>query len=102
MRRDTAVKASLQNENLEVQLKSLLDTVHTDMYNRALVERDANMAVTSCWDEFCQLLDEKKIIQAPYCGGEVIGVTRCYQVLLGCYCFISFSHVISMNHLDTT
>lgn len=68
VRRDTGVKATLQNENLEEQLKTLLDTVHQDMYNRALVERDANMAVTTVWEDFCQLLDQRKIIQAPYCG----------------------------------
>ena len=70
VRRDTGVKATLQNENLDDQLTKLLDTVHEDMYNRALVERDANMAVTTEWDDFCQLLDQRKIIQAPYCGGE--------------------------------
>merc|ERR1712176_395561 len=68
VRRDTGVKTTLQNENLDEQLVKLLDTIHDDMYNRALVERDANMAVTTNWEEFCQLLDEKKIIQAPYCG----------------------------------
>ena len=71
VRRDTGVKATLQNENLEEQLKTLLDTVHEDMYNRALLERDANMAVTTVWEDFCQLLDQRKIIQAPYCGGKV-------------------------------
>ncbi|XP_063690578.1 bifunctional glutamate/proline--tRNA ligase-like isoform X2 [Bolinopsis microptera] len=68
VRRDTGVKATLQNENLDDQLSKLLDTIHDDMYNRALVERDANMAVTTNWEEFCKLLDQKKIIQAPYCG----------------------------------
>ena len=69
VRRDTGVKATLQNENLDHQLRELLDTIHEDMYNRAVVERDANMAVTTNWEEFCKLLDQKKIIQAPYCGG---------------------------------
>lgn len=68
VRRDNGVKATLPNENLEDNIKALLDTIHDDMYNRALVERDANMTVTKSWEELCCMLEEKKIIQAPFCG----------------------------------
>ena len=70
MRRDTGAKAPLPLENLEESLLTLLDTIHEDMYNRALVERDANLAVTGNWEEFCSFLDQKKLIMSPFCGGE--------------------------------
>ena len=70
VRRDTGVKTTLSNENLAEQLQTLLNTIQDDMYNRALKERDENMAVTTNWEDFCSHLDDKKIIQAPYCGGR--------------------------------
>ena len=39
--------------------------------NRALDERDAHLAVSHEWSNFCDELDAKKIIQAPFCG-EVV------------------------------
>ena len=43
MRRDNGAKVTLKNENLETNLQDLLNTIHNDMYNRALVERDNAM-----------------------------------------------------------
>ena len=43
VRRDNGAKVTLKNENLESNLQDLLNTIHDDMYNRALVERDNAM-----------------------------------------------------------
>merc|ERR1711976_569286 len=68
VRRDNGGKTTLSNENLEGSLQKLLDTIHDDMYNRALVERDNAMVVVKSWADFCSNLDQKKILLAPFCG----------------------------------
>ena len=57
-------------EKFEDDIKRLLDTIHDDMYAKALAERDANLSVTKSWSEFCGQLENKKIIMAPFCGGK--------------------------------
>ena len=76
VRRDNGVKSTLSRDTLETSISSLLDTVHEDMYQRALVERDANLVVTEKWDQLCSHLDQKKIIMAPFCGGEYTPLTK--------------------------
>eukprot|EP00116_Pleurobrachia_bachei_P000521 sb/3460783/ len=76
VRRDNGAKVTLKNENLETNLQDLLNTIHDDMYNRALVERDNAMVVVKEWKDFCSNLDQKKILLAPFCGGSSIPTVK--------------------------
>lgn len=39
-------------------------------YFRAKLDLDSHMIVSHQWKHFCDSLDNKKIIQAPFCGDE--------------------------------
>ena len=52
-----------------------LDVTYMFAYNfnhhsflRAKKELDENLIVTGDWNEFCNALDKKKLIQTPFCG----------------------------------
>ena len=36
--------------------------------NRAKKDLDSYLVVSHDWEDFCDSLDQKKLIQAPYCG----------------------------------
>lgn len=38
------------------------------MIYRAKSEMDNHMVVSHNWEDFCSQLDQRKIIQAPFCG----------------------------------
>jgi len=50
------------------KINELLNTIQTNLYEKALKELENNMIVTKSFDEFKAKLDDKKIIQAPFCG----------------------------------
>jgi len=68
VRRDTGEKSTLPLDGLAESLKKLFTTIQSDLYKKALAERDAHLAVSHDWTNFCDELDAKKIIQAPFCG----------------------------------
>ena len=43
VRRDNGAKATLPLEGIEDSINKLLDSIHDDMYAKALAERDANL-----------------------------------------------------------
>lgn len=71
MRRDTGAKEDVPWEGLEERIKSLLDTIHSDMLEKARVERDACMAKITDWKDFIPALDQKKMVLAPWCDEKV-------------------------------
>ncbi|XP_052767806.1 bifunctional glutamate/proline--tRNA ligase-like [Mya arenaria] len=68
VRRDTGEKLTMKNDNLVQQVKDLLETIQKDMFDKAKKDLDSNMTVSHNWDEFCNGLDQNKLIQAPFCG----------------------------------
>jgi len=68
VRRDTNAKSTLPLDGLKDSLKALLETIQDDLYAKALKERDEHLVISEDWDDFCDQLDNKKIIQAPFCG----------------------------------
>ncbi|KAL8612842.1 hypothetical protein ACOMHN_038097 [Nucella lapillus] len=68
VRRDTGERITRPNKDLAAGLTQLLDTIHTYLYNKADKDLKDNMAVLHDWSEFCEALDQKKLIQAPFCG----------------------------------
>ncbi|KAH3856985.1 hypothetical protein DPMN_099582 [Dreissena polymorpha] len=68
VRRDTGEKLTIKNDGIVKQVKDLLDQVQADMFKRAKADLDRYMTVSHGWDELCSGLEEKKLIQAPFCG----------------------------------
>ncbi|XP_028392901.1 bifunctional glutamate/proline--tRNA ligase-like [Dendronephthya gigantea] len=68
VRRDSGERMTLQAKDSVVQIKEILETIQADLFAKAKAELDENMTVTKDWKEFCSMLDQRKIIQAPFCG----------------------------------
>lgn len=68
VRRDNGEKTSIKQDGIEDNIKETLERIHHDMYNKAKEELNANLTVAHTWREFNSMLDDNKIIQAPFCG----------------------------------
>ncbi|KAF9434652.1 ribose-phosphate pyrophosphokinase 1 [Entomortierella beljakovae] len=66
-RRDNGEKTIIQHASLVNDVRDLLETVHTDMFERAKATRDANVAHVVDWKDFVPALDDKKMILIPWC-----------------------------------
>ncbi|XP_076096577.1 bifunctional glutamate/proline--tRNA ligase-like isoform X2 [Mytilus galloprovincialis] len=69
VRRDTGEKVTMKNDNAVSQLKTLLDKIQENLYSKAKADLDEHLTIAHDWTNFCDMLDKKKIIQAPFCGG---------------------------------
>jgi len=58
-RRDTLEKFSLPQEGLATKVKSLLDDIQQNIYNKAFNHRKENTRTADSYDEFKTILDEK-------------------------------------------
>nr|XP_022332735.1 bifunctional glutamate/proline--tRNA ligase-like [Crassostrea virginica] len=68
VRRDTAEKLTLKNQNMAKQIQDLLKNIQESLFNKAKADLDNHLSVSHEWSHFCDSLDHKKIIQAPFCG----------------------------------
>uniref|UniRef100_A0A1I7UUW0 proline--tRNA ligase n=1 Tax=Caenorhabditis tropicalis TaxID=1561998 RepID=A0A1I7UUW0_9PELO len=66
--RHNGEKRQIQLDGLIQSVKTLLDDIHKEMYNKVLAQRDAHLKLTTDLEEFKKLLDEKCIILSPFCG----------------------------------
>ncbi len=58
-RRDTKEKQTVSLEGIAEHVKTLLNDIQDNMFNRAKAYRDTHITPANNWDEFVQLLDEK-------------------------------------------
>jgi len=58
-RRDTKEKMTIGMEGLAEKISYLLGDIQKNIYNRALIYRDAHITKADTWDEFEKLLDDK-------------------------------------------
>ncbi len=58
-RRDTKEKTTVSLEGIAGYIKSLLEDIQANLYNRAKAFQQANITKADSWDEFVALLDEK-------------------------------------------
>ncbi|XP_061172906.1 bifunctional glutamate/proline--tRNA ligase-like [Saccostrea echinata] len=70
VRRDNGEKLILKNQNVGEQLNDILKNIQDCLFNKAKSDLDCHMIVSHQWTHFCDSLDNKKIIQAPFCGDE--------------------------------
>ncbi|XP_058467793.1 bifunctional glutamate/proline--tRNA ligase [Malaya genurostris] len=67
VRRDNGEKKTIQRDSI-ADIKTLLETIHNSMFQRAERDLHDHLKVTKKWDEFLQFLETKNIIMAPFCG----------------------------------
>ena len=58
-RRDTKEKKSVSLDGITDYIKTLLDDIQSNIYNKAKAYRDEHITPANSWDEFVKLLDEK-------------------------------------------
>ncbi|NCT95073.1 MAG: proline--tRNA ligase [Chitinophagaceae bacterium] len=58
-RRDTKEKASVSLDGIASHIKTLLNDIQEQIYNKAKAFRDANITPVNTWDEFVSVLDNK-------------------------------------------
>ncbi|CAO3617536.1 unnamed protein product [Cunninghamella echinulata] len=68
VRRDTGFKSTIpMDDQLEDNIKQSLETMHNDMYQRALAKRDESIIRIEKWDDFVPALNDKKLCLMPWC-----------------------------------
>jgi prolyl-tRNA synthetase len=70
-RRDTGEKSSAAIDNIGQTIKSLLDDIQQNLYNKALQYRDAHITKVDSFDEFNAILDGKGGFVAAHWDGTV-------------------------------
>lgn len=70
VRRDTGSKTTVEMKGLTNSLTSLLETIQAAMLQKATEELKQHMVFCTDWSAFCDNLENKNIIQAPFCGRE--------------------------------
>lgn len=70
VRRDTGEKKTMKRSTLP-DMPGMLDTIQSDMFNRAKKQLDEHVTVSDDWEGFVSALDKSHLIMAPFCGAEV-------------------------------
>ncbi|XP_069117255.1 bifunctional glutamate/proline--tRNA ligase-like [Argopecten irradians] len=68
VRRDTGAKSTVAMDNLAGTTKDTLNNIQQNLFAKANEDLSKHLHVTHDWEDFCNSLDDKKIIQAPFCG----------------------------------
>ena len=67
-RRDTLTKETMQLEGIEAHIKSLLDAIQQNIYDKALAFRDANVEKCDDWEEFKVKIQQGKFLLCHWDG----------------------------------
>ena len=71
VRRDTHEKITVSLDEIEAKVSELLDTVQSDMLERARAHRDSHTYVATTYDEFVKTINEKPgFVKAMWCGDQ--------------------------------
>ncbi len=71
VRRDNFEKTAVKLDNLEEEIKRLLELIQKNMYETALKHRDSHTYTALNMDEFEEIIDTKPgFIKAMYCGNQ--------------------------------
>ncbi|KAG6331357.1 hypothetical protein ID866_7731 [Astraeus odoratus] len=70
VRRDTGAKAPIPLSELKAAIPQLLETIHKDMYTKALNEYNSRLKEVTRWEDFVPTLDNKCIAVIPWCEEE--------------------------------
>ena len=71
VRRDTHEKITVSLDEIEAKISELLDTIQSDMLERARAPRDSHTYVATTYDEFVKTINEKPgFVKAMWCGDQ--------------------------------
>ena len=71
VRRDTHEKITVSLDEIEARVSELLDTIQSDMLERARAHRDSHTYVATTYDEFVKTINEKPgFVKAMWCGDQ--------------------------------
>lgn len=69
-RRDTSAKSTISRQDISSAIPTLLDTIQSDMYNRAKAVFEQRLVAVTKWEDVVPTLDNKCIIVIPWCEVE--------------------------------
>jgi prolyl-tRNA synthetase len=69
-RRDTGEKGTISISEIGTEIPTLLETIQSDMYNKAEASFAAHRIVISKWEEVVPALDAKNVVLIPHCLKE--------------------------------
>jgi prolyl-tRNA synthetase len=70
VRRDTGEKSVVPVDAVSDTIAELLDTIQTDMLQRAKTFLEENTVETEDYDDFMKAIEEKKMVKVNWCGSE--------------------------------
>lgn len=70
VRRDTGDKIAISLDKLTGTVSELFETIHKSMFNKAKDSFDSNIARVTDVEDMQVLLNQKKVVLAPFCGEE--------------------------------
>ncbi|KAG2145203.1 hypothetical protein DEU56DRAFT_789386 [Suillus clintonianus] len=70
VRRDTGAKIPVALADLATTIPTMLETIQSDMFQRALAEYNAHVKEVTRWEDFVPTLDSKCIAVIPWCERE--------------------------------
>lgn len=70
-RRDTLEKSTMPQEGIADHIVELLDSIQTNIFEKARKFRDGMITRVDTWDEFCRVLDEKGGFISAHWDGTV-------------------------------
>jgi len=69
-KRNTGTKVIGNEASLVDDIQKMLVSIHTEMYEKALKERNDRIASVDTWEEFSPNLNQGKLLLVPFCGAK--------------------------------
>ncbi|XP_037650125.1 bifunctional glutamate/proline--tRNA ligase isoform X1 [Sebastes umbrosus] len=69
VRRDSGVKTTIPEAEVEKKLVVMLEDIQTNLFNKASDDLKRNMVPADTMEQFQKELDQGKMVQIPFCGG---------------------------------
>lgn len=71
-RRDTGEKRSIRSENIVGEIRTLLEAIQVNLYEKALQNRIARTKRVDTWDDFVRSIEGGNFVLAHWCGDELV------------------------------
>jgi len=68
VRRDNAEKTFIPLDNIESEVKRLLEAIQKNLFESAKKVRDDHLKTATTWEEFLKHLNNRNIVLVPFCG----------------------------------
>merc|ERR1711935_374340 len=65
-----AAKVAGKDATVVADVQNMLETIHTELYAKALKERDDRITHADLWKEFSPALNKGNLLLVPFCGDK--------------------------------